>query len=207
MIVRFAGFGGQGIVLSSYILGRSAVLDGKMAIQNQSYGSESRGGECRGDVIISDEAIYELEPTEFDILVAMTQPAYERFVGSLKAGGTLILEGDLVATDERLEPPGIKTFRIGATDIAYKKFGRKIMANMVLLGFMNTLLELVSDTALESSIRTTVPKGTEKLNLKAMREGRRLARKGQRAVGGPAARSTRRRRKSVSEETTGGAVA
>ena len=109
-------------------------------------------------VIISDEAIYELEPTQFDVLIAMTQPAYERFVGSLKPGGVLILESDLVTADEGLEPAGISTFRIGATDIAHKKFGRKIMANMILLGFMNTLLELVSDSALESSIMETVPK-------------------------------------------------
>jgi 2-oxoglutarate ferredoxin oxidoreductase subunit gamma len=152
-------------------------LDGKNAVQNQSYGSESRGGECRGDVIISDEAIYELEPTQFDVLVAMTQPAYERFVPWLKPGGTLILEDDLVTSDERVEPKGITTYRIGATDIAYKKFERKIVANMVLLGFMNALLKLVSDRALEDSIKQTVPRGTEELNLNAMREGRRLARK------------------------------
>ena len=79
MIIRFVGFGGQGIVLSSYVMGQSAVFDGKKAIQNQSYGSESRGGECRGDVIISEGEIYELEPTRHDVLVALTQPGYEKF--------------------------------------------------------------------------------------------------------------------------------
>ena len=90
MIIRFAGFGGQGIVLSSYILGQAAVFDGKKALQNQSYGSESRGGETRGDVIISDDEIYDLEPTRYDLLVAMTQPGYEKFISSLKHDGTLI---------------------------------------------------------------------------------------------------------------------
>lgn len=207
MIVRFAGFGGQGIVLSSYILGQSAVLDGKKAIQNQSYGSESRGGECRGDVIISDGAIYELEPTRFDVLVAMTQPAYERFVPCLKHGGTLILEGDLVTADETLETTRISTFRIGATDIAHKKFGHKIMANMVLLGFMNTLLGLVSERALEASIKRTVPKGTEELNLKAMREGRRLARKMLKTSGRTAAKPARTKRRGTSVKTSGGSTA
>ena len=176
MIIRFAGFGGQGIVLSSYIVGRSAVFDGKKAIQNQAYGSESRGGECRGDVIIADEEIYELEPTSHDVLVAMTQPAYEKFVPLLRPEGTLILDKDLVVTDSKLEPRGIKKHAIAATDIAFKKFGRKIVANMVILGYMNTLLCPVSERALEKAISASVPQGTEKMNLEAMREGIKLAR-------------------------------
>ncbi len=175
MIVRFAGFGGQGIVLSSYILGQSAIYDGKKAIQNQSYGSESRGGECRGDVIISTEDIYELEPVGNDVLVAMTQPAYDKFVPLLRPGGTLILDTDLVITDSKRDPKGIKKFDIKATDIAYKQFGRKIIANMVMLGFMNTLLNLVSAESLEKSILENVPAGTEQVNLDAMREGCALA--------------------------------
>ena len=94
MIVRFAGFGGQGIVLSSYIIGQSAAFDGKKALQNQSYGSESRGGECRGDVIISGEQINELEPTQYDVLVVMAQPAYDKFIPMLKPGGILHLATD-----------------------------------------------------------------------------------------------------------------
>lgn len=175
MIVRFVGFGGQGIVLSSYIIGRAAVFDGKRALQRQSYGSESRGGECRGDVIISEDDIYELEPTGYDILVAMTQPGYEKFIGSLKPGGTLILDSDLVIPDDNLDPPGIQTYGIRATDTAAKSFGRKIIANVVVLGYMNALLNLVSVESLEQAISQSVPAGTEELNLKAMREGMALA--------------------------------
>lgn len=177
MIIRFAGFGGQGIVLSSCIMGKSAIFDGKKAVQNQSYGSESRGGECRGDVIISDDDIYELEPARHDVLVAMTQPAYDKFVSSLKPGGTLIVDSDLVVTDGGCEPDGIKKHGIKATDIAHRNFGRKIIANMVILGYMNTLLKLVTVDALEKAISESVPKGTEEMNLKALREGIDLASK------------------------------
>lgn len=176
MIIRFAGFGGQGIVLSSYIMGQSAVLDGKETVQNQAYGSESRGGECRGDVIISDEPIHELEPDNHDVLVAMTQPAYEKFVGQLRPEGTLIYDQDLVVLDSRLEPPGIEKHGLSATDIAFKKFGRKIVANMVMLGYMNALTNLVSEDALARAVSMNVPKGTEKLNLDALQEGVALAR-------------------------------
>ncbi|UCC45458.1 MAG: 2-oxoacid:acceptor oxidoreductase family protein [Candidatus Zixiibacteriota bacterium] len=175
MIIRFVGFGGQGIVLSSYIMGQSAAFDGKNAIQNQSYGSESRGGECRGDVIISEEEIYELEPTGQDVLVAMTQPGYEKFIGSLREGGTLIVDDDLVNTVAELDPPGIKKYGIRATDIATHKLGRRIIANMIVLGYMNTLLNIVSTESLETAISDSVPKGTQELNLKALREGVELA--------------------------------
>lgn len=175
MIIRFAGFGGQGIVLSSYIMGQSATFDGKKALQNQSYGSESRGGECRGDVVISDSEIYELEPTNYDVLVAMTQPAYDKFLSSLKPNGTLIFDKDLVATDNKLEPAGITKYGISATDIAFKKLGRKIVANMIMLGYANTLLGLVTEKALEKAISQNVPKGTQEVNIDAMRLGIELA--------------------------------
>ena len=175
MIIRFAGFGGQGIVKSSLIMGQSAAFDGKKAIQNQSYGSESRGGECRGDVIISNDDIYELEPVRYDLLVAMTQPAYEKFIASLKPGGTLIYDKDLVVIDGKLHPDGIHVYGIHATDIAFKQFDRKIVANMVILGFMNTLMGVVSPSALEKAILENVPKGTDQLNLDALRKGIEMA--------------------------------
>ena len=176
MIVRFAGFGGQGIVLSSYIMGQAAVFDGKQAVQNQAYGSESRGGECRGDVIISAGQIHELEPDHYDVLVALTQPAYEKFVPRLRPEGTLIFDEDLVVTETSREPAGIDKHGLSATDIAFKKLGRKIVANMVMLGYMNTFLSLVSPEALEKAVSQNVPKGTEKLNLDALLEGIEAAR-------------------------------
>ena len=96
MNIRFSGFGGQGIVLSGYIYGVAAVLDRKKALQTQSYGSESRGGGCRSDVIISDEDIYELAPPRVDVLVALSQAAYDAYLPALKPDGTLIVEDDLV---------------------------------------------------------------------------------------------------------------
>lgn len=177
MIIRFAGFGGQGIVLSSYIMGSAATEDGKNAIQMQAYGSESRGGECHGTVIVSKDDIYELEPTSYDVLLAMSQPAYEKFVKNLNEGGVLIVDGGLVKHVKGIGPKKKDLYTIDATDIAHKKFGRKIIANMVVLGFMNQLLGLVSMKSLESTILKNVPKGTEKMNMGAFKEGISQAKK------------------------------
>jgi 2-oxoglutarate ferredoxin oxidoreductase subunit gamma len=171
MNIRFSGFGGQGIVLSGFILGNAAINDGKNAIQTQSYGSESRGGACRSDVIITGSSINELSPPEVDVLVSMSHSAFEKYIPMLKKNGTLIIDSDLVF------PEDVKKFKyygIPATDIAYKKFGRKIIGNMVMIGYVTAITKIVSKKAVKDSIKNNVPKGTEDLNFKAFEEGYKL---------------------------------
>jgi 2-oxoglutarate ferredoxin oxidoreductase subunit gamma len=171
MNIRFCGFGGQGIVLSGYTFGTAAAMDGNNVLQTQSYGSEARGGLCRSDVIISREEIFDLAPPRFDVLVTFSQPAYDNYIHAFQEDGTLIVDDDLVNIKDHSHP---RTFKIKATDIAYKKFGRKIMANMVMMGFMCTTLEIISKEALKQSILDNVARGTEKINLEAFEEGYQL---------------------------------
>ncbi len=176
MNIRFSGFGGQGIVLAGFIFGNAAVLDGKNAIQTQSYGSEARGGACRSDVIIQRDEINELAPPEIDVLVSMSHSAYEKYLHSLKKKGTIIIDTDLVFPEEKHKKK-FKCQGISATDIAYKKFGRKIMGNMVMIGYVTAVTGIVSKKAVKDAIKNNVPKGTEELNLKAFNEGYRLGAK------------------------------
>jgi len=171
MNIRFCGFGGQGIVLAGYTFGTAAAMDGNNVLQTQSYGSEARGGLCRSDVIISREEIFDLAPPRFDVLVTFSQPAYDNYIHTLEKGGALIVDDDLVNIKDYSFP---RTFKIKATDIAYKKFGRKIMANMVMIGFMCTTLEVVSKEALKQSILDNVSRGNGNINLEAFEEGYRL---------------------------------
>lgn len=171
MNIRFSGFGGQGIVLAGFILGNAAVLDGKNSIQTQSYGSEARGGACRSDVIISKEEINELAPPYIDVLVSMSHSAYGKYFPSLKKNGTLVIDSDLVFPEKVAK---IKCYGIPATDIAFKKFGRKIMGNMVMIGYVIAVTDIISKKVVKESIKNNVPKGTETLNLKAFEEGYKL---------------------------------
>jgi len=171
--LRFAGFGGQGVVLSGYIMGKAAMLDGRNSIHTQSYGSASRGGLTRSDVVISDGEIYDLINDELDLLVAMSQQSFDAFEGQLAPGGSLFYESDLV----RL-PDGHRDRAYGfpATDTAFKTFGRKIIANILMIGFANAAAEVVSHENLVRTIRETVPAGTEDKNIAALEEGTRLGR-------------------------------
>lgn len=174
MNVRFAGFGGQGVVMSGFILGKAAMHDGRNSTHTQSYGSASRGALTRSDVRIEDGPIHDLLCEEVDVLVALSQQSYAAFRPELVPGGRLFYETDVVRVDEAAG--GAEVYGLAATDLAFKKFGRKIMANVIMLGFVNEIAGLVSNESLVRTIEQTVPPGTQQKNVAAFEEGRRLAR-------------------------------
>ena len=172
--IRFAGFGGQGVVLAGVLLGTAAVLrDGKHALQTQSYGAAARGGAARSDVIISDEKIVYPQVTAPDVMAVFTTEALNKYRNELKKDAILIIDEDLVTRPENIS---FRIYSIPATSIAANELGRKIVANMIMLGFLAALTGVVSIGALEETIRTSVPKGTEELNLTAFRKGVEKAR-------------------------------
>jgi 2-oxoglutarate ferredoxin oxidoreductase subunit gamma len=171
--LRFAGFGGQGVVLCGYIIGKAAMLDGRNSIHTQSYGSASRGGLTRSDVVISDGEIYDLLNDELDVLVAMSQQSFDAFSSRVAPGGSLFYESDLVRLPEG---DWERAYGFPATDTAFKTFGRKIIANILMIGFANAAAEMVSHENLVKTILETVPAGTEDKNIAALEEGMRLGR-------------------------------
>ena len=170
MSIRFSGFGGQGIVLAGVIYGEAAVANGLNAIQTQSYGSASRGGASRCDLIMSKEEIYELESPVLDVLISMSQSAYETYYRHLKKDGVLIIDKDLVQAN----PKEVEVHKISATDIAFKKCGQKIMGNIVIVGYLTALLGIVSKESLKKSILRHLPQKVIEANLRAFQEGYNL---------------------------------
>lgn len=101
--VRFAGFGGQGIIKSGIIVASAAsIYGGKNAVQTQSYGPESRGGACKSEVVIAEEDIDFPKVVEPDVLVVMSQHAYNEYAENLKDGGTILLDPDMIPHEKRL---------------------------------------------------------------------------------------------------------
>jgi 2-oxoglutarate ferredoxin oxidoreductase subunit gamma len=167
--VRFAGFGGQGIIKSGIIVAAAAALHGgKNAVQTQSYGPESRGGACKSEVVISEEEIDFPKVVEPEVLVVMSQHAYNDYADDLKAGGIIILDPDMIPTERDLK--GVKVFRVPATKIA-DELGRRIVANIVMIGAFVAITNLLDKNAVVESIKTNIPKGTEELNLNAFEKG------------------------------------
>ncbi|WP_044347039.1 2-oxoacid:acceptor oxidoreductase family protein [Dethiosulfatarculus sandiegensis] len=170
--IRFCGFGGQGIVLSAVILGTTAVTKaGLNAVQMQSYGSEARGGECQAEVIVSDGQIESPLADVMDMLVAMSQPALDKFLGTLKQGGTLIIDPEFVQKPERDD---ITIWEVPATRMA-TDIGVKLAANMVMLGYLQEKTGLFGKDDLLEIITANVPAKFLDANLKAAESGVGLA--------------------------------
>ena len=172
--IRFAGFGGQGVVLAGIIIGRAASgFDGRYATQTQAYGAQARGGQARSEVVISDEPVDYPKVSQSDILVAMCQDALNLYIGQAKEGSIVLLDEDLAPSlpDETK----YRAFRVPFTRIAHEELGRRIVANIVMLGTMVGLKGVVSLEALKAATRESVPERAIELNMKALDRGFALA--------------------------------
>jgi len=163
--IRLSGSGGQGLILAGVILAEAALIDGKRAIQSQSYGPEARGGSSKAEVIISDDEIDFVKVQKCDMLLCLTQAAYDKYGKDFTR--VLILDKDM---DTKYPEPE-KVVRIPILDTATEKLGKPMVANIVALGAVNGVLNLVSKESLMKAVISRVPKGTEELNKLALESG------------------------------------
>lgn len=167
--IKFAGYGGQGIIRSGVIVGKAAsIYDNKFSTMNQSFGPEARGGACSSQLLVSDSQILYPYVTKSDILIGMSQEAYEKFEPELKEDGILLYDSDLVKLKKKRGK--IKLYPIPATRFA-EELGNRIIANVVMLGFFTAVTKVVSKEAMEKAIPESVPSKYIELNLKAFEKG------------------------------------
>lgn len=168
--IRIAGFGGQGVVLAGRLLGEAAIRDGKRAVQTQSYGPESRGGAARSEVVVSDEDIDYPKVIKADILVALSQTAFDKFSPAVKDNSRIIVDSDLVMSA-----------RDGIDAIPFSKtaddLGKRMVANSVMLGYVVASTGVIGTESMQATIREMVPEHTVEINLEAFQKGVDLARR------------------------------
>jgi 2-oxoglutarate ferredoxin oxidoreductase subunit gamma len=167
--IRFSGSGGQGLITAGIIMAEAAsIIEGKHAVQSQSYGPEARGGASKSEVIISDGPIDYPKATVVDACLAMTQESADKYASGIKDGGVLLLDSEFV----KREPKG--NFRIVKFPImrtAKEELGREIVANVVALGAMVALTGAISREAGEKAVLSKVPEAFIELNKKAYNLG------------------------------------
>ncbi|MBP8646345.1 MAG: 2-oxoacid:acceptor oxidoreductase family protein [Syntrophobacteraceae bacterium] len=166
--ILITGFGGQGIVLAGLIVGRAASLwDRRESTLTQSYGPEARGGACSAQVIISDRVIHYPYVRRPDILVCMSQGGYDKYSPLMHEDSVLLFDSDLVQVEPKR---AAGSFAVPATRMA-EELGRKMMANIVMLGFFTAVTRTLSVDAARNAVARSVPEGTEKMNLQAFNKG------------------------------------
>jgi 2-oxoglutarate ferredoxin oxidoreductase subunit gamma len=168
--IRVGGLGGQGVIMSGYVIGKAAAVHGgKHATLIQAFGPEARGSACSAQVILDTEPVGYPYVKSPDVLVVMSRDAYVQFAPQLKPGGVLLYENELVTVDEKL-PAGVNAFGIPATRFA-EELGRKLVQNIVMVGFFTGTTGILPIEAVEQAVRDSVPRGTEDLNVRALKKG------------------------------------
>ena len=169
MDIRCSGFGGQGIIKSGILVGKAASLfDEKFATMTQSFGPEARGGACSAQVVIDNSPVLYPYIGAPEILVTMSQEAYEKFTDELVPGGTLLTDTDLVKPQQFRKD--VKVYSIPSTRIA-EELGNRIFANVVMIGFFTAITRVVSPEAVKKALPGAVPSRFIDINIEAFDQG------------------------------------
>ncbi len=169
MDIRFSGFGGQGIIKSGILIGKAASLyDNKFGTMTQSFGPEARGGACSAQVVIDDKPVLYPYIGSPEILVSMSQEAYEKFINDPKKGSIVLTDTDLVKPHKIRKD--VKMYSIPATRIA-EDIGNRIFANVVMVGFFTATTGIISLEAMKKALPGSVPDRFVEINIEALERG------------------------------------
>lgn len=159
------------MILAGIILAEAAgIFEDKNVAQTQSYGPEARGGASRSDVVICEGEIDYPKAERLDLLLALTQESYDKYIAFLKKDGILITDSDRVMIHES-ENHNIKIYPLPLSKVAREQVGREIVTNIVSLAAIAEASKIVSRDSLEKAVLKNIPKGTESINKKALEAG------------------------------------
>ena len=169
--MRFAGSGGQGVILASVIMAEAAVIAGLNAVQSQAYGPEARGGVSKAETVVSRDKIWYSKVTLPNFLLALTQASLNTYTKTL-AQGAVVMMDDSLECPEDLDKSRVIAVPILRT--AKEKVGKAFTANIVAVGAINAALQLFTDEELMEAVKRHIPAGTEEINKKALEAGKEL---------------------------------
>jgi len=171
----FSGSGGQGVITASIILAEAAVLfENLNAVQSQSYGAEARGGATRSDVIISDSIIDYPKVIQPNILICLTQEAYNKFHGIVRPGGLLITDARSVKTKKKV---AAQQRELPMYQTVMDQIGKPIVFNICMLGAVIAMTNLISPDSIMRVLEKRIPADFLEINRQAMDLGLELGRK------------------------------
>jgi 2-oxoglutarate ferredoxin oxidoreductase subunit gamma len=173
----FSGSGGQGVITAAIILAESAVLHENLtAVQTQAYGAAARGGATRSDVIISDSPINFPKVIQPNVLVCLTQEAYNKFFDIIRPGGLLITDTRYVTTQKKVDA---RQRELPLYRTVMDKIGKPIVFNICMLGAVVGLTGLVGPESILKVLKKRIPAGFIEMNQQALELGLELGKENQ----------------------------
>ena len=171
--IVFSGSGGQGVVTASILLAEAAVLyENLNAVQSQSYGPEARGGATRSDVIISESKINFPKVIQPDVLVSLTQQAYNKFYPIIRPGGLLITDTRFVKTERKVDA---RQKELPMYWAVMDKIGKPIVFNICMLGVVVAMTNIVKPESVSKVLESRIPANFLGINQSALNLGVHLA--------------------------------
>ena len=162
----FSGSGGQGVITAAIILSEAAVLyENLNAVQSQSYGAEARGGATRSDIIISDAVIRFPKVIQPNVLVCLTQNAYNKFYPIIRPGGLLITDTRYVQIEKKVDA---QQKEIAIHETVMSKIGKPIVFNICMLGAVIALTGLVKPESIMKVLAHRIPQDFLDMNRQAL---------------------------------------
>jgi 2-oxoglutarate ferredoxin oxidoreductase subunit gamma len=169
--IRLHGLGGQGIITAGRLIGEAVSLhERREAVMTEDYSPYITGGWSKADLVISDEPIDYPLVTKPDILIAMSQEGFDDNWKITAPKATIITESGIVKT---CPVEGRVLYEVPSVNIA-EKLGKRVVANIVMLGFLAQKTRIVSQEALLKAILGRYAKAAA-LNRKAFQSGLDLA--------------------------------
>ena len=168
----FSGSGGQGVITAAIILAETAVMHEDLtAVQSQAYGAEARGGATRSDVVISDTTINYPKVIQPNVLVCLTQAAYNKFSSIIRPGGLLISDSRYVETQKKVDA---RQFELPMFESVMAQIGKAIVFNICMLGAVIRITDLVRPESIMKTLETRIPPDFLDLNRQALELGMKL---------------------------------
>lgn len=168
----FSGSGGQGVITAAIILAEAAVIhEGMNATQSQSYGAAARGGSTRSEIIISENDIDFPGVIQPNVLVCLTQEAYNTYAADIRPGGILLTDSRFVQTTRKVDA---KQIEMPMYEKMMDKIGKPVVFNICVLGTLVSITEVVRPKSVVAAIADRVPKDFIEMNNHAFELGMEL---------------------------------
>jgi 2-oxoglutarate ferredoxin oxidoreductase subunit gamma len=169
----FSGSGGQGVITAAIILAEAAVLyENRIAVQSQTYGPAARGGSTRSDVIVSESAINYPKVIQPNVLICLTQEAYNNFYPIIRPGGLLITDSRYVKIQRKVDA---QQRELPMYQAVIEKIGKPIVFNICMLGAVISLTDLVKSESKMKVLKNRIPGSFLEINRNALDLGMTLA--------------------------------
>ena len=159
-----AGFGGQGVMtLGKFLASATCDSTDKNVTFFPSYGAEQRGGTANCFVVISDEMVGAPLGDVMDDLIVMNGPSLQKFLPTLKQGGTLFINSSIVP-EEDIDRTDVKVVKAPVTELALEMGNAKVL-NVIMLGVYVGYTEVVSPEVVWGTIEHKLAKKAKLLPL------------------------------------------